>query len=143
MARIKWVVQKLENWSRWCCSSDRGALGYPTQAAFTRLGVRGHRGEAQIPLLPLVAEETDRAVRSLRPTHPHLFMVLQLHYAKNVQDIFEVARRMGRTQDTVKRNLEEADHALARWFQEQDEVRARRRAMYEARTDGPREVEVD
>lgn len=123
MARIDWVRMQLENWARWCTSQDRGGLGYPSQAAFAKLGGHGRRAEASIPLLSLQAEQTDRAVQSLRQPHPHLYLVLQLHYAKGLPR-HQVAQRMARTEDTVKRNLEEADHALARWFDQQQQQRA-------------------
>lgn len=129
MARIDWVRMRLENWARWCSSQERGGLGYPSQSAFAKLGGRARRAEAAIPLLSLDAEETDRAVRSLRGTHSHLFLVLQLLYARGLPRD-QVARRLARTEDTIKRNLEEADHALARWFADQEQGReARRQGM--------------
>lgn len=129
MARIDWVRMRLENWALWCSSQQRGGLGYPSQAAFARLGGRARRSEAAIPVLAIDAEETDRAVRSLRGTHSHLFLVLQLLYAQGLPRD-QVARRLARTEDTVKRNLEEADHALARWFEQQEQAREARRQQW-------------
>lgn len=137
MARIDWVRLRLENWARWCTSQDRGSLGYPSQSAFARLGGRGRRAEAVIPVLAIDAEETNRAVQSLRSSTPHLFLVLQLLYAQGLPRHL-VARRMARTEDTVKRNLEEADQALARWFAEQAQARDRQRALQLERLAGAR-----
>lgn len=141
MARIDWVRMRLENWALWCASQERSGLGYPSQAAFARLGGRARRAEASIPVLAIDAEETDRAVRSLRGTHSHLFLVLQMVYAQGI-DRKLVARRMARTEDTIKRNLEEADQLLARWFDEQRRGREARLQQLLAQL-GPHAVPVD
>lgn len=125
MARIDWVRQKLENWARWCAQRDDGGTGYPSQTAFARLGGKGSRSEAVIPILSIEAEQTDQAVRSLRLSQSHLYLVLTWHYAQNMT-IQRVALRMGKAESTIKRNLEDADHALARWFND-------RKAAAEAR----------
>lgn len=123
MARIEWVRHKLENWGSWCQMQDDGGLGYPKQTAFARLGGRGSRAEAVIPVSSIDAAEVDRAVLSLRFTQPHLFHVLTLTYAKGLPRHM-VAKQMHRADSTIKRNLEDADHAIARWYAAQDEVRA-------------------
>lgn len=122
MARIEWVRMKLENWARWCAQQDSGGLGYPSQCSFTRLGGKGSRAEAVVPTISIDAAETDVAVKSLRLTQSHLYLVLTLHYAQGLPRHM-VARKLHRAESTVKRNLEDADHALARWFTERKETR--------------------
>lgn len=129
MARIEWVRDRLENWARWCAMQDGGGLGYPKQAAFARLGGRARRAESVIPISSIDAEVTDQAVSSLRGTRSHLYLVLQLVYAKGLPRHL-VARRMARTEDTVKRNLEEADQALARWFEDRQAKRRQAEAQH-------------
>jgi AraC-like DNA-binding protein len=127
MARIEWVRERLENWSRWCAQQSDGGLGFPSQSAFARLGGKGRRAEASIPVLAIDAAETDRAVRALRFKHAQLHQVVVWTYAKALPRD-QVARRMSRSESTVKRLLEEADHALAAWFQDLQQRQARDRA---------------
>ena len=117
MARIEWVRQKLENWSRWCTQQDSGGLGYPKQTAFARLGGSGSSRESVIPTDNLSASETDQAVKSLQGVQSHLYLVLTLHYAQGLPRHL-VAKRMARTERTVRQNLDDADMAVARWFED-------------------------
>lgn len=115
MARIAWIKQRLENWGRWSQQMESGALGYPKQSAFARLTPSAGFSEAVIPVSDLDASETDAAVQSLKLTQSHLYLALLLTYAHNLS-CHQVAQRMGRAESTVKRNLEDADRAIARWF---------------------------
>ncbi len=122
MARIEWVRHKLENWGRWCQMQADGGLGYPKQSAFARLGGRGSRAEAVIPVTAIDASEVDQAVNALRLSQSHLYKVLTLTYAQGLPRHL-VAKKLARAESTVQRNLEDADHALARWFTERAEAR--------------------
>ena len=117
MARIEWVRYRLENWSRWCQQQDSGGLGYPKQAAFARLGGRSSRSESVIPTDNIAANETDQAVKSLQGVQSHLYLVLTLHYAQGLPRHL-VAKRMARTERTVRQTLDDADMAVARWFED-------------------------
>lgn len=121
MARIDWVRDRLEEWARWSAQSDGGGLGYPSQCAFVRLGGSGGQRESVIPTNSINAAETDRAVSSLQLSQSHLYLVLKLHYAKGLPRD-RVARQMCRAESTIKRNLEDADHALARWFDDKQQA---------------------
>ena len=123
MARIEWVRQRLENWSRWCLQQDGHGLGYPSMSAFARLGGLGSRAEAVIPISSIDAGEIDQAVKSLLSSQSHLYRTLVLHYAKGYQ-VHMVAIKLGRAESTVRKNLEDADYALVRYLQD-------RRAMQE------------
>lgn len=123
MARIEWVRHRLDEWSRWCNQQDSGGLGYPGQSSFTRLGVSGGRGESVVPTISIQASETNTAVESLKGTQSHLYVVLTLTYARGLPRD-QVAKRMARAESTVRRNLEDADHALARWFNDRKVIQA-------------------
>lgn len=117
MARIEWVRHRLEEWSRWCMQRDTGGSGYPSQSAFARLGGKGSRAESVVPTISLQASETNTAVESLKYTQSHLYLAVTLTYAKCLPRN-AVAKRMCRAESTVSRNLEDADIAIARWFNE-------------------------
>lgn len=127
MARIEWVTQRLEEWSRWCMQKDSGGLGYPSQSAFARLGGKGSRAESVVPTISIQASETNEAVDSLKMTQSHLYMVLTLTYAQRLPRHL-VAKRMCRAESTVKRNLEDADHAIARWIGDRKVIQDKARA---------------
>ena len=120
MARIEWVRHKLENWARWCADTASGGVGYPKQSAFARLGVSGGGPDDGIPVQSLDACETNAAVESLRYTLSHLFMALTLVYAKGLPRQL-AAKKMCRAESTIKRNLEDAEFAIARWFNEREQ----------------------
>ena len=117
MARIEWVKQKLENWSRWCLAPDSGGLGYPKKSTFVGLHVSGSRSDSVTPTQPIEAWETDQAVKSLQGCQSHLYLVLTLIYAKGY-DRHKAAKMMARTERTVRQNLDDADMAIARWFED-------------------------
>lgn len=128
MARIEWVRQRLEEWSRWCMQKDSGGLGYPSQSAFARLGGKGSRAESVVPTINIQASETNDAVDSLKVAQPHLFDVLTMIYAKGLPRHI-VAKRLCKAESTIKRNLEDADHAIAKWLGDRKELQDRVRVV--------------
>lgn len=122
MARIEWVRLRLENWSRWCTQQDGNGLGYPSMSAFARLGGKGSRGEAVIPIIDIDASEIDQAVKSLHGTQSALYLVLMLTYAKGL-DRRRVAKAMSCDERTVRNNLDRADVAIARWLEDRRAMR--------------------
>jgi hypothetical protein len=129
MARIDWVKQKLNNWGRWCQQKDSGGLGYPSQCVFARLGGSGGGREANVPISSLDAAETDQGVQALRWMHPHLYLTLTLIYARGFPR-YQVAKKMARAESTIDANLASADHALARWFDDRQALRADAKQRY-------------
>lgn len=123
MARIDWVRHRLEEWSRWCQQSESGALGYPSQSAFARMGPASGRNESVVPTIALQAGETDEAVKSLQFTQSHLYFAVSLTYAQGLPRHL-VAKRMCRAESTVSANLDAADRAIARWFDDRRAVQA-------------------
>jgi DNA-directed RNA polymerase specialized sigma24 family protein len=120
MARIDWVRRRLENWARWCAQRDIGGGGYPSMSAFARMAPSGGSRDAAIPIMDLDASEINDIVESFRLTQSHLHLVLTLTYAKGMPR-HKVAKTMGRAESTVKANLEQADHAIARVLEERQE----------------------
>jgi hypothetical protein len=116
VARIEWVRHRLENWAKWCQQGDSGALGYPRQSAFVRMGVpTGRNSGDSIPVHAIEASETDDAVKSLQFTQSHLYQAVTLTYAKGLPRHL-VAKRMCRAESTISKNLEDADRAIKRWL---------------------------
>ena len=132
MARIEYIRHRLERWARWCAQQDSGGLGYPSQTAFARLGAAsgGYR-ESVIPINAIEAQETDQAVQALRPSQPHLHLVLVYTYAQGLPRHL-VAKKMGRAESTVSQNLADADHAVDRWLQDKAATRERVMADFRA-----------
>lgn len=126
MARIEWIRHRLENWGRWCQLTDSGALGYPKQSAFARMAPSGGSKGDAVPLSSLEASETNEAVKSLQFTQSHLFLALDLTYARALPRHL-VARRMGCAESTVAKNLGDADRAIARWLDDRKLAAARMR----------------
>lgn len=121
MARIEYIRHRLEEWGRWCQQSESGALGFPSQSAFARMGPSTGRNEAVVPTIALQASEIDDAVKSLQLTQSHLYMVVTLTYAKGLPRHL-VAKRMARADSTIKANLAAADHAISRWLEDKAEL---------------------
>lgn len=126
MARIDWIKYRLDNWALWKVRGNSGGLGFASQAAFLAIVVDGSR-ESPLPVDEIDAEKMDRAVESLRDGKGHLHRTLQLHYIKGMS-IKGVALNMARAESTIKANLEQADHALQAWFNDQADAKARQRA---------------
>ncbi len=117
MARIKWITERLKRWGAWRARKDGNGLGYAKSSIFLSLPSSGSRDD-DVPINDLEAAKTDRAVESLRFTRSHLHMALVLIYVDNI-GVRNAARKMARAESTVKANLEDADHALAEWFERQ------------------------
>lgn len=119
--RIDWVRQRLENWARWHASRSEGARGYPRQSAFARLGGKGSRAEAIVPIDDVDASLTEDAVEALRWHKPHLYLTLVHIYLKGY-DIKRTAQAMSRAESTIKAHLDQADADLAAWFRQRAEA---------------------
>jgi DNA-directed RNA polymerase specialized sigma24 family protein len=113
MARVEWVKQRLENWSRWKASEAGHGLGFYTSSPFTRLAVDGGRyRELSIPVDDVEARSTDDAVQSLLGPHPQLHRTLVLIYLEDT-GIRVAAVQLCCAESTVKARLEQADARIA------------------------------
>lgn len=127
MARIKWVQQRLENWAAWSRTRDSGALGYPSQSAFARLGPSAGVRTSAVPVDSIDASLTDSAVQSMRFTHSHLWLTLKHHYCDGME-IDRVARQLCVAPSTIKARLGAADARVAEWFKARQEAQEQARA---------------
>lgn len=124
MARTEWVKLRLDNWALWKDRESRGGLGFATQAAFLKEVSSDRYRESIVPCDEVDASVTDQAVESLRMSRPALYQVLQLYYIKGC-GVQGVMRAVGCARATVHANLDQADRAIARWFSDRDEAKAR------------------
>lgn len=113
MARIEWVKQRLENWSRWKQREQSNGLGFYTQSPFLRIAVDGggYR-EPTIPVDDVEGRATDDAVQSLLGDHPHLHRTLVLIYLQDTGHKV-AASMLACALSTVSARLEQADHHIA------------------------------
>lgn len=123
----EYVKRRLDNWGRWCQQQASGGLGYPSMCAFARLGGRSGSYEAAVPIISLDASEIEQAVNSLKGKQSHLYLVLTLTYAQSLPR-YQVAKRMARTDRTVRQNLEDAYFAIDRWLQDKQAAKEKQRA---------------
>lgn len=116
MARIDWVVAKLNNWALWVQTEASGGSGYPTQSVLLANPVDTTR---EIDLRGTVdnveALLTDKAVSSLRVEHAQIHRTLVCVYIED-QGIPGTAAQLGRVISTVHVNLTRADELLRSWF---------------------------
>lgn len=80
MAKHEWVRERLDNWASWLERSERGALGYPRQAAFAKWMPHGCSDGAHVPVNDVQARATDDAVQALRFSNPRLYLVVHLRW---------------------------------------------------------------
>lgn len=132
MARIERIKQRLDNWALWRARRDGHGLGFPSQnmlaAWMASAEQRPKLRESVIPVLHLEAEETDKAVQSLKPSKPHLHQTLELIYLRDL-GVQGTARRIGRAPSTVHAQLEAADRAIDEWLVAMVQERERKLAQ--------------
>lgn len=125
MARIQWIVHRLNNWALWKDRESSGSLGFAGRSSFLREpGGDGYR-DAQIPVFDEEASITDQAVQSLKAGRPQHNETLILYYIGGPRQpkltALGVAQRHGVSERAVHTRLEECDRAIARWLEERAE----------------------
>lgn len=119
MARIERIKQRLDNWAMWRARRDGHGLGFPSKNILANWVAspeqRSKQRESVIPVLHLEAEETDKAVQSLKTSKPHLHQTLELIYLRDL-GVQATARRIGRAPSTVHAHLDAADRAIDEWL---------------------------
>ena len=132
MARIERIKRRLDNWAIWKARGDGGGLGYHTcNILAVDVWERGSYNGVMIPVFEQEAEETDKAVRALAESSPHIERTLQLIYIRDL-GVNETARQLGKGPSTIKAHLEQADHAIDQWLQARATERDKARAAAEA-----------
>ncbi len=124
MARIEWVKYRLDNWALWKAREQGGGLGYSSRTSFLHDVTPDRYREAVIPVDEVDASITDQAVESLKPERAHLHRTLLCIYLLG-RGIKATARDMGKAESTIKAHLDQADQALAQWFRDRADRRAR------------------
>ena len=133
MARLEWVSKRLDKWGLWASARDSGGVGYPSAAAFTRIGSRSTAPQAGYLAADQEVNDTERAVQSLMTAHIDLWHTLQCYYVQRL-DIRMTARRLRVGESTIKARFERADHKLSAWFHAQDEQRREAKARLAVQT---------
>lgn len=137
MARIEHIKRRLDNWALWRARRDNHGLGFPSQNILAAWGAsvesqkKGSR-ESTMPVLHLEAEETDRAVESMKGSKAHLYETLHCIYVSDL-GIPGTARRVGRAPSTVHAHLDAADRAIDAWLQNQARIKEEREAIARGR----------
>lgn len=126
MARIDWVKRRLENWATWHAKASIGGVGFSSRSVLLA-EPRGSAFDTWVPVIETEAEETHRAVESLRDGKSHLHRALELYYLKN-KSHQQMAVAMAKAESTIKAYFDQADVAIAHWLEDQAEQRRQRRA---------------
>ncbi|MFN7725166.1 MAG: hypothetical protein ACK5QH_08865 [Rubrivivax sp.] len=126
MARIDWVKRRLDNWAAWHAKASIGGIGFSSRSVLLA-EPRASAFDTWLPVIETEAEETHRAVESLRDGRSHLHRALELYYLKN-RSHTHIALAMAKAESTVKAYFDQADVAIAHWLEDQAEQRRRQRA---------------
>lgn len=138
MARLERIQQRLEEWAIWKTRDEAGARGYASSSVLCSVTTVWSRGSYNGQLVPVFEErsaETDKAVEFLRMHKSHLYETLRCIYLLEL-GVPMTAKRMGRAVSTIKAQLEQADHQIDAWLQEQAAEAEKRRVMAEAKRRG-------
>ena len=127
--RIEWVKTRLNNWALWKAREAGGGLGFASQSSFLREVDSSRYRESIIPIDECDASETNEAVESLKAPRPHLYACLHAIYIKDT-GIKGAAWQLNKAESTIKTQLEQADQALAQWFNERNERQAAKLKSY-------------
>ncbi len=130
MARIEWVKQRLENWALWKAREQGGGLGFSSTTSFLHDVDSSRYRESRVPVDEAEAWVTDLGVEAFKLGRGHLYETLRLIYLEGC-GIREAARAMQRAESTIKAHLDQADNALALWFNERKRHQAEERAARE------------
>jgi hypothetical protein len=116
MARIDWVVAKLNNWALWVQAEASGGGGYPTQSVLLANPVDTTREiDMRSTVDNVEALLTDKAVSSLRVDHAQIHRTLVCIYIED-RGVPGTAAQISRSVPRVHHNLERGDELLRNWF---------------------------
>ena len=132
MARIEYIKLRLNNWALWRARQNGHGLGFAGINVLMLERVDKSR-ESYVPHDENDAEQTERAVESLKLSKTALYVTLHLYYLKGI-GIRGVMRELGKSERTVLANLEAADLAISAWLQDDMELRKQQRETYLAAT---------
>lgn len=126
MARIEYIKHRLDNWALWKEREGSGGLGYARTSILLFEPVdRSREIDIRGTIDDIDATLTNSAVESLRPARQHLYNRIYLIYISGV-GVREAARRECCAESTIKASLDQADNALASWFNAHEESKQRK-----------------
>lgn len=132
MARIDWVVAKLNNWALWVQAEASGGSGYATQSVLLSEPVdRTREIDLRSTVDNVEALLTDKAVSSLLALHPQIHRTLVCIYIED-RGVPGTAQQIGRAVPTVHANLVRGDVLLSIWFNRHREAQEALKRSYEA-----------
>ena len=126
MARIEWVEQRLQNWSRWRLTRGCGVLGYASVNLLAAAMPRDRDVEAPVPTSDVDAREIDDAVQLL----PSELKATVLEVYVGDSGLRDKMRRLHVSEATLHARIGRAhrllaDHLMAR----QDRLRDERKRV--------------
>lgn len=131
MARIDWVMAKLENWALWVQAEASGGSGYATQSVLLSEPVdRSREIDLRCTIDNTEALLTDKAVSSLRTDHAQIHRTLVCIYVED-RGVPGTAQQISRAVPTVHANLARGDVLLGIWFNRQRDAQATLKREYE------------
>lgn len=133
MARIEHIKRKLDNWALWKSRLNSTGLGFHSvNVLAVDVWSRNSYGGCQIPHIDQEAEEVDKAVQDMEQAKRHLYATVYDYYLLDL-GVSEIARNMGKGPSTIHAHLNQADHFIDRWLQEQQRIREEREALARGR----------
>ena len=135
MARIDWVVAKLNNWALWVQTEASGGSGYPTQSVLLANPVDTTREiDMRGTIDNVEALVTDKAVSSLRVDHAQIHRTLVCIYIED-RGVPGTAAQLNRAVSAVYLSLTRGDELLRNWFNKHRETQdAIKRGMVAVQT---------
>lgn len=116
MARIDWVVAKLNNWALWVQAEASGGSGYATQSVLLSEPVdRSREIDLRCTIDNTEALLTDKAVSSLRADHAQIHRTLVCIYVED-RGVPGTAAQLNRAVSAVYLSLTRGDELLRAWF---------------------------
>ncbi len=73
----------INRWVTWRLAGINNGLGYPSKSSFLRIGSRSTNSMGYSPALDEESMRVDRALASMRVSHPQLWQVLEAFYLVN------------------------------------------------------------
>jgi hypothetical protein len=128
MARIEWVEQRLQNWSRWVATRGSGMMGYASVNLADADAGRDGYASAAIPVSDVEASETHEAVERL----PSELKATTCEVYLGAGGIKDKLKRLYCSEATLHRRIEQAHRLLADHFTAQEDRRRAERARVEA-----------
>lgn len=129
MARIERIKRRLDNWALWKSRMNSSGLGFHSvNILAVDVWSRNSYNGSSIPHFDQEAEETEKAVESMKLGKGHLHVTVHAYYLLDL-GVTEIARRMGKGPSTIHAHLDQVDRFIDAWLQEQQALKEKREAI--------------